>query len=71
MTISQFGLVFDILGSVFLACDSYMKTSALQENSISVGYGRWSTFWRISASLGYIFLAFGFLLQLLGSGTQN
>lgn len=67
MSISQIGLVLDIIAALILGFESWIKLRTIGSDSISVGHGEIGAFWRLLFLFGYPLLILGFVLQFLGS----
>ena len=67
MSLSQLGLILDIVGAALAALDAWVKTRGIGVDSISVGHGATGGFWKICGPLGFLLLAIGFILQFFGS----
>lgn len=67
MSISQIGLILDIIAALIIGFESWIKLRTIGSDSITVGYGEIGDFWRILFLLGYPLLIIGFVFQFLGS----
>ena len=69
MTITQTGLILDIVGASLIFADSIRVSSRFSKDGVSLGYGdrysRW--YWHWCGRVGAALLLIGFWLQYLGS----
>lgn len=67
MSISQVGLVLDIVAAAILGFESWVKLRTIREDSIVIGHGHIGGFWRVLFFLAWPLLILGFVLQFVGS----
>jgi ABC-type maltose transport system permease subunit len=67
MSISQAGLILDIVAAGILGFESWLKLRSIHEDSIVVGYGQIGCFWRVLFLLAWPLLLLGFVFQFVGS----
>ena len=66
MSLSQIGLVMDMIGVAVLAHDTWLRVRGIQANCITVGHGELGCL-GLLPWVGYPLLFFGFMTQLIGS----
>ena len=69
-TINSIGLVLDIIGAVFIFCESLKMGIRYDENGNSIPgaeCGKSNLFYRNIGKIGLVLIGFGFLLQLISN----
>lgn len=67
MSMSQWGLIADIVGVLFLALETFLKTRGIRSDSFIIGGGPPEGLLLLFSAIGYPLLIIGFVLQLIGS----
>jgi hypothetical protein len=67
MSVSQSGLLLDIVAVLILGLETWVKTRGIRADSIAVGHGQVGGFWRVLFLFGYPLLLMGFVLQFIGA----
>lgn len=71
MNLSQLGLLLNIIGTIILAFESWVRLRTIRPDATVIGYGQIGIFWRGLFRLGWPLVIAGFVLQYIGGSSSG